>query len=41
MESLLPKFKACGLYDFMGQQTDFSEMTVKQFFATTEIDIEY
>jgi hypothetical protein len=40
MEGLLPKFKACGLYDFMVQRTNFSEMVVKQFLATTEIDIE-
>jgi hypothetical protein len=29
MEGLIPKFEACGLYDFMGQRTDFSEMVVK------------
>jgi hypothetical protein len=40
MEGLIPKFEACGLYDFMGQKTDFSEMAVKQFLATTEIDID-
>jgi hypothetical protein len=40
MEDLIPKFETCGLYHFMGQSTDFSEMTVKQFLATTEIDIE-
>jgi hypothetical protein len=40
MEGLIPKFKACGLYDFMDQQIDFSEMTIKQFLATLEIDIE-
>jgi hypothetical protein len=40
MEGLIPKFEACGLYDFMGQKTDFSDMAVKQFLATTEIDID-
>jgi hypothetical protein len=40
MEGLIPKFKACGLYDFMGQKTDFSEMAMKQFLATAEIDID-
>jgi hypothetical protein len=40
MEGLIPKFEACGLYDFMGQKTDFSEMVVKQFLATVEIDID-
>jgi regulator of replication initiation timing len=40
MEGLILKFKACGLYDFMGQKTDFSEMAVKQFLATAEIDID-
>jgi hypothetical protein len=40
MEGLIPKFEACGLYDFMGQKTDFSEMAVKQFLATAEIDID-
>jgi hypothetical protein len=40
MEDRIPKFETCGLYQFMGQRTDFSEMTVKQFLATTEIDIE-
>jgi hypothetical protein len=39
MEGLIPKFEACGLYHFMGQRTDFSEMTVKQFLATAEIDM--
>jgi hypothetical protein len=39
MEDLVPKFKACGLYHFMGQRTNFSEMAVKQFLATAEIDI--
>jgi hypothetical protein len=29
MEGLIPKFEACGLYDFMGQKTDLSEMVVK------------
>jgi hypothetical protein len=36
----VPKFYACGLYHFMGQRTDFSEMAVKQFLATAEIDID-
>jgi hypothetical protein len=40
MEGLIPKFEACGLYDFMGQKTDFNEMVVKQFLATAEIDID-
>jgi hypothetical protein len=40
MEDLIPKFETCGLYHFMGQRTDFSEMAVKQFLATTEIDID-
>jgi hypothetical protein len=40
MEGLIPKFEACGLYDFMGQKTDFSEMVVTQFLATAEIDID-
>jgi hypothetical protein len=40
MEDLIPKFEACGLYHFMGQRTDFSEMAVKQFLATAEIDID-
>jgi 2-hydroxy-3-keto-5-methylthiopentenyl-1-phosphate phosphatase len=40
MEGLIPKFKACGLYDFMGQRPDFSEMAVKQFLTTAEIDVE-
>jgi hypothetical protein len=40
MEGLIPKFEACGLYDFMGHKTDFSEMAVKQFLATAEIDID-
>jgi hypothetical protein len=39
MEGLISKFEACGLYDFMGQKTDFSEMVVKHFLATAEIDI--
>eukprot|EP00267_Zea_mays_P055875 XP_023155911.1 uncharacterized protein LOC111589316 [Zea mays] len=39
MEGLIPKFEACGLYQFMGQRTDFNEMAVKQFLATSEIDI--
>jgi hypothetical protein len=40
MEDLIPKFEACGLYHFMGQRTNFSEMAVKQFLATAEIDID-
>jgi hypothetical protein len=40
MEGLIPNFEACGLYDFMGQKADFSEMAVKQFLATAEIDID-
>jgi hypothetical protein len=40
MEDLIPKFETCGLYQFMGQRIDLSEMAVKQFLATTEIDIE-
>jgi hypothetical protein len=40
MEGLLVKFQACGLYEFMGQRTDFNELTIKQFFGTTEINIE-
>jgi hypothetical protein len=40
MDDLIPKFETCGLYHFMGQRTDFSEMAVKQFLATAEIDID-
>jgi hypothetical protein len=40
MEGLLANFQACGLYEFMGQQTDFNELTVKQFLATAEINIQ-
>jgi hypothetical protein len=40
MEGLLAKFQTCGLYEFMGQQTDFNELTIKQFLATAEINIE-
>jgi hypothetical protein len=40
MEGLIPKFEACGLYNFMGQKTYFSEMVVKQFLATAKIDID-
>jgi hypothetical protein len=40
MKDLIHKFETCGLYQFMRQRTDFSEMAVKQFLATTEIDIE-
>jgi hypothetical protein len=28
MEGLIPKFKACGLYEFMGQKADYNEMVV-------------
>jgi hypothetical protein len=27
MEGLITKFHACGLYEFMGQRTDFNELT--------------
>jgi hypothetical protein len=40
MEDLILKFETCGLYHFMGQRTDFSEMALKQFLATAEIDID-
>jgi hypothetical protein len=40
MEGLLAKFQACGLYEFMGQRTDFHELTVKQFLATAKINID-
>jgi hypothetical protein len=40
MEGLIAKFQACDLYAFMGQMTDYSEMAVKQFIATAEINIE-
>jgi hypothetical protein len=40
MEGLLAKFQECGLYEFMGQRTDFNELTVKQFLATAEINID-
>jgi hypothetical protein len=40
MEGLIPQFQACGLYDFMGQKTDFSETAVKQFLVTAEINID-
>jgi hypothetical protein len=40
MEGLLAKFQACGLYEFMGQRTDFNELTVKHFLATAKINIE-
>jgi hypothetical protein len=40
MEGLLAKFQACGLYEFMGQRTDFNEFIVKQFLATAEINID-
>jgi hypothetical protein len=29
MEGLIVKFQECGLYEFMGQRTDFKELTVK------------
>jgi hypothetical protein len=40
MEGLLAKFQACGLYEFMGQRTEFNELIVKQFLATAEINID-
>lgn len=40
MEGLITEFRACGLYDFMGQRTNFSEIAVKQFIAIVEIDTE-
>ena len=40
MEGLLTKFQTCGLYEFMGQRTNFNELTIKQFLATAEINIE-
>lgn len=40
MEGLIVKFQECGLYEFMGQRTDFKELTVKQFLTTVEINIE-
>jgi hypothetical protein len=40
MEGLLAKFQACGLYEFMGQRTDFNELTVKKFLAIAEINID-
>ena len=40
MEGLPAKFQACGLYEFMAQQTDFNELTVKQFLSTAKINIE-
>ena len=40
MEGLIAKFPECGLYEFMGHMTDFNELTVKQFLATVEINIE-
>jgi hypothetical protein len=40
MEGLVAKFQACCLYEFMGQRTEFNELTVKQFVATAEINIE-
>jgi hypothetical protein len=29
VEGLIPKFKACGLYEFMGQKTEYNEMVVR------------
>jgi hypothetical protein len=40
MEGLPAKFQACGLYEFMGQQTDFNELAVKEFLSTAKINIE-
>jgi hypothetical protein len=40
MEGLIAKFQACGLYAFMGQRSDYSELAVKQFLSTAEINIE-
>jgi hypothetical protein len=40
MEGLITEFRACGLYDFMGHRTNFSEIAVKQFIAIVEIDTE-
>jgi hypothetical protein len=40
MEGLLAKFQAYGLYEFMGQRTNFNKLTIKQFLATAEINIE-
>jgi hypothetical protein len=40
MEGLLAKFQAYGLYEFMGQRTDFNELTIKQFLTTAEINID-
>ena len=40
MEGLIAKFQAYGLYAFMGQRTDFSELAVKKFLSTREINTE-
>jgi hypothetical protein len=40
MAGLIPKFQTCGLYEFMGKKTHYNEMVVRQFLATSEIDIE-
>lgn len=40
MEGLIPKFQACGLYEFMGQRTNYNYMIIQQFLATVEIDID-
>jgi hypothetical protein len=40
MEGFISKFKACWLYELMGQKTDYNGMAVRQFLATAEIDIE-
>jgi hypothetical protein len=37
MEGLISKFKACWLYEFMGQKTYYNGMAVRQFIATAEI----
>lgn len=37
MEGFISKFKACWLYEFMGQKTDYNGMAVRQFIATAEI----
>jgi hypothetical protein len=40
MEGLISKFYASGFNHFMGKKTDYNEMAVKQFLATSKIDIE-
>lgn len=40
MEGLISKFQACGFNHFMGKKTDYNEMAVRQFLATSEIDTE-